>query len=1401
MKGKVIKISDHLGFIEYDIDKRISFDAYETNAKLGDEVEFDIIQTLIGNSHETYNQAKIINVSKHYEPTNKDYLKLIIAAKKFDTQIFNLTDILFQYGFEVEPDTTTKITEEQFRILDNHFSTKQDVEKGNVLEEFTRGTVIETQIEKIVHPSLLVLYFPEKKAYLELKNLAWNIARAENVFNNLKEKDTIEVVILENNPDHIIVSRKHLLPKPNETEDWNSLKVGQELLGSIQEVLVNKLIIKTDLDFYGIVNFSSDGSGEYIRGNKLNCILQSKNEESCFLQLAIDLKENFEDEDHFVREDFQSLDRNLISLSLFSKSTYYSFAKEEEKENLKNYFMIDERLFSNAIVFPHTLYLRFGFNSSAWESNFKTSLLPYLNEKPSEKEGLQFLSEQKYWIRANWWIEKKDSSTKNNWIIFNEEICISGFALSETEECDFIITNLTINRTTKKSSKAKEDNLSRGTFLLNSPIKVLSPYDSKPIETKQKELFTQLKNKVEAFEILNRLKKETGTLLREQGLSIGIFDKFLEYQEDIERKGKNNSRIFVDTYRRIPSTKTEIAIEIDVEIDDLCGSESEEGLLVAIKTQEMSHKEDVETELVWFCDAFVGSSNTKTILHLNGLEKSLEDIKSGFFVERKISLKQYQVQREVIRDFFDKKLKLDHIESLLLRPQKIVHPTEKKIEYINKLIEETEKRQPYNNQVKAVKKAVGNNNIFLIQGPPGTGKTTVIAEVVEQLVKQGEKVLVTSQTHIAVDNVLEKIAQNKQLLCIRLGNNQRIKDSLLAYQRDNLIDTYSVDFEKLIDTNIAIVNYLIKVGSEYDFSSIREHLKEIIIDKSKAYTENIKNVLLQKNYDFLDALSDTSFELLGDMIELLNNWKENVVHEKEILIKPLLYKSIDVAFATCIGIRTDREFVDYGLKFDTVIIDEAGKANMSESLAAISMAKKVILVGDQMQLPPYIDGSLLDENDKESFPCSKYGYKFINEDIQNALKTSFFEFLINKIKDGQFPQENIELLNYQHRMHPHIGEFISESFYEGRVKMGEYTHKNTLALPSPFDKEIVFINTASYKDSYESFDGFSAKNDAEAFCISKLIVPKLLDSGVSVTDLAVIAPYKSQVSHIKKALNANGLNSNIIEVSTLDSFQGMEFDVIIFSFTRAASPYQQNKKVGFLDDARRLNVAFSRAKKKLILVGNTKTLTDKRSHYDSLFNYTVLFTRLVSRSKKEEIGNFVNLTDFKDLKTTFELNTSKIKIGESYPCRLKLSLDSQASIGHIFYIDGELEGIFWDKNNEYYYDKHDEYMLYISRIDKEKERVFLSPYPPRTFNRTQKSEFKAKIKKTAYLKDRKVGDIIVVKYKKTIDSGHFFEIKPGFDGFLFDPKSIKKFEKGCEYNMMIFRIDEEKDQVSLSLPK
>src|SRR5690606_37885154 len=121
-----------------------------------------------------------------------------------------------------------------------------------------------------------------------------------------------------------------------------------------------------------------------------------------------------------------------------------------------------------------------------------------------------------------------------------------------------------------------------------------------------------------------------------------------------------------------------------------------------------------------------------------------------------------------------------------------------------------------------------------------------------------------------------------------------------------------------------------------------------------------------------------------------------------------------------------------------------------------------------------------------------------------------------------------------------------------------------------------------------------------------------------------------------------------------------------------------------------------RAKKKLILVGNAETLTDSRSHYDTLFDYTGLFRNLVEISKKEHIGNFVNLTDFKDLKSNFQLSISKFKIGNQYNCTTKLSFNKPNYMGHIFYLEYGIEGMFRDDNKSFEFDNDTEYAMYIS---------------------------------------------------------------------------------------------------------
>ncbi|WP_417890011.1 AAA domain-containing protein [Xanthomarina gelatinilytica] len=1402
MKGKIVKINSRFGFITNE-DGVNAFYLHKnyTQFKIGDNVNFEIKEEKVKGADQTFNRAinlKLVDVPK------PNFIRLNKVLRELNISLDKAIEFFDKINVDIEKRPTTKISIENYRLLSNYvngieidFDTIENADKTESPLAIERGTIVETDIVEIIHPSLIIVdFFNNQKATLPLQNLSWNIFQSQKIFSTLKVGSRLKVVVLENElGENVIVSKKHLYNRPSEKNNWNKYRVGEKLNGTIEEVLVNKLVVSINSQLYGIINISNDQRALYKIGDSLNLILNGKDELNQFLKLGIQEDVEFDDEVEIVQEDYQTQDEDLKSSQAFKKSIYYTVANKEDRESVLRWFEEDNKLFSSAITLETTLFLNFGINTKAWDNDFKNALIPYIGANKTEKDGLEFLSNQKYWVRTNTRVDNNEGEIIHDWVLFNEKIYVSGRVFVEEQDYNFVIFSLSLERTKKWHSLDKTNNLNAGTFLLNSKVRFLSATSSRPIESNQKNNFLKIQSKVMAFQTLNKLKKESGAILREEGLSISIFDKFLEYQENNERKGNEKARIPVNSYKVIPNTITETAIEIKLDLDDLFSGGGDENQMITIKTEEKSHRENRDTEFVVFCDAIVEASDEKTKLHLIYLNKPLDILDDGFFIEPKVSLRQYQVQREVIKDFFDKKLKLDHIESLLVRPEKIKPPEEAALVYINKLLEETEKKQPNNNQVRAVKKAVGNNNVFLIQGPPGTGKTTVIAEVVEQLISKGEKILVASQTHIAVDNVLEKVARNKSLTCVRLGNAQRIKEDLRQYQIDNLIEAYSEDFEKLITTNINQLDYVLSNEKDVDFSTLRPALKSIIIENSADYRENFKEVLLNKNYEFLEMLSKTAFSNVNKLKDLLIEWKNNLSHEKEILIKPLLYKSIDVAFATCIGVRTDRELNEYNLKFDTVIIDEAGKANISETLAAISMAKKVILVGDQMQLPPYIDGSLLDENEATSFPKTKYGKNFLKEDIQHALKTSFFEFLVKRIANKQFPEENKELLNYQHRMHPHIGEFISDSFYEGKVKMGEHTYKNRLQLPSPFEKEVVFINTSSAQNPYESSDDYSTKNNSEAYCISNLVIPKLIESGIAPNDFAVVAPYKSQVKHIKKSLQGHN-NSHLIEVSTLDSFQGMEFDIIVFSFTRAASPDQRNKKVGFLDDARRLNVAFSRAKKKLILVGNSETLTDPRSHYDTLFNYTGLFSRLVDLSKNDSIGNFVELTDYTDLKTPFELFVEKHKVGTTVNGRVKW-LEDYGAFVNLGSIDGliYIADLSWSRvsHPSEILDPNQDIQVKILNYDFEKKQVSLG-YKQLQRNPWDFLSFKS-------------GEVISGEIVQITNYGVFVEISNGVKGLLHNSeisyhnnyaKKPHSYEIGDIVEAVIISINKLKRQIQLS---
>ena len=1110
------------------------------------------------------------------------------------------------------------------------------------IETYTPGTIVQVQITHLIKPSQIITTFNgDFIGRLSILDISNCLPESEAKFKSYRLGDLIECVILNINIDdkQVKLSQKHLIVNELKQTVWDKISLGDEMRIVLVAQLYSYMLVKTETDVYGIL------SNEY--GNETQTrsyLVQHKLDDSGLLSF-ISTETEIElpvSENTISKTEFTYIDEELTSYEAFSSSILGTYASSEEHTLIENGFSSDSVIFSKELALHQILYIEFQNYTPAYENDLKRKALQHffpelLFDEDSEKRILFKLSSSKYWFKLNKYHDKNQKTEKAENIVFtlfNEDISIlvTVVETKNTQHPRFIIKNINIGNDWTKTAETKKRHTKNGAFLLSSTVAFATPYMSVPIGVSQRTTLDYLLLKTDCFNAVFRIKKESGEILRTEGHTLGIIDKFLEYQINQLDERKEGS-VFVDRFEQIPSTREGISIKFNVALAEEY-TDFEGDPVVNVRVKQPSLKEDQEEELVRVGDGTLNQLPDGYKISFNR-EIEIAILDNGFYIAKRISKKQFTIQREIIKDFLEKKIKIDHIESLLIKPENIKRPRVAQIIFNNPDLQKIASN-PNNNQVMAVRKAVGNQNIFLIQGPPGTGKTTVIAEIIDQLTQRGEKILVAGQNHVAVDNVLEKIAKNPNLSILRVGNRERISPDLVRFCIDDIIEDYKVDFKKFIKNQAYLAKRFLKFKKQkLPDEEIGNLYVQDVNNVSEKYGR-LKERYRSKHLNLKTSLFELSLDAIEKTQKTLESWAANIQNEYEILLKPFVYSTVDVVFATCIGIKTDNMFKELSKKFDAVIIDEAGKANIAESLVAMELGKRVILVGDQMQLPPYIDSTLIDDKNPASFQKSHYGAQYSKDDIFHALKTSFFEFIINRIKKGQFPPENLELLNYQHRMHPNIGNFVSSSFYEGKVNMGDKTHLNRLQLPIPLNKEIIFFDTSNSDSPHEQSEPPSIKNNFEAKGIADYVLPLLFENNVSPSNIAIIAPYKAQVSNILQHINAApACTFKQIEVSTLDSFQGKEYDVIIFSFTRS-SAYRRNidgidqkiKKVGFLDDARRLNVAFSRAKKKLILIGNAKYLSDPRAHFDELYDYTSLFNKLITLSKNDKIGNFISIADY-----------------------------------------------------------------------------------------------------------------------------------------------------------------------------
>ena len=358
--------------------------------------------------------------------------------------------------------------------------------------------------------------------------------------------------------------------------------------------------------------------------------------------------------------------------------------------------------------------------------------------------------------------------------------------------------------------------------------------------------------------------------------------------------------------------------------------------------------------------------------------------------------------------------------------------------------------------------------------------------------------------------------------------------------------------------NVAVDNALSGLIKKYGDETVR-------CGNGTKITQKFQKLLLQRRcQDYIDDLIQRKENFDETFFK---TWQDIVLANESYYYSPVLCELVirnhRLIGATCVGLAK-RNIGLERTEFDLVIIDEAGKALPAELLIPLVRAKKAVIIGDQCQLPPVINPILYDEEkiDLEERVVSE------NE----LFRHSFFERLYNNA-----PDSCKIMLDTQYRMPEVLGTVISKLFYDGKLKNGTGTATRE---PVLFDSNITFVNYDGDSRYHEKKDGNKQiTNLIEAKAAVSLVMSiRKKDPNC---EIAVITPYKGQKRLISNSLLNAGIHYQIekISVDTVDSFQGSEADVVVFCTTRAIQPTL------FFKDTRRLNVALSRAKRELIILG------------------------------------------------------------------------------------------------------------------------------------------------------------------------------------------------------------------------
>lgn len=458
-------------------------------------------------------------------------------------------------------------------------------------------------------------------------------------------------------------------------------------------------------------------------------------------------------------------------------------------------------------------------------------------------------------------------------------------------------------------------------------------------------------------------------------------------------------------------------------------------------------------------------------------------------------------------------------------------------------------------QERAVNEVLWAKDVAIVHGPPGTGKTTTLVEAINETLMRESQVLVCAQSNMAVDWISEKLV-DRGINVLRIGNPTRVNDKMLGFTYERRFESHA-DYPQLW--------------------AIRKAIRELRKNRKKG-SENY--------HQKMDRLKSRAAEI-------------------ELRINAELFGEARVIACTLVG---SAHHLLEGMKFGTLFIDEAAQALEAACWIPMRRASRVILAGDHCQLPPTVKSIA-------------------------ALRAGLGKTLMERIAENK--PEVVTLLKIQYRMNDEIMRFSSDWFYGGKVESApqikyrsvlDYDHPITWIDTSNEENQITIEGEDAPEDSASTSSSVSAANQnsdlnfkeqfvGESFgrinkaeaeltlltlaeYFTKIGKQRVLEERI---DVGIISPYRAQVQYLKKLIKKYEFFKpyrRLISVNTVDGFQGQERDVILISLVRSNDEGQ----IGFLKDLRRMNVAMTRARMKLIILGNKNTMT-KHPFYKKLWEY------------------------------------------------------------------------------------------------------------------------------------------------------------------------------------------------------